>query len=113
MTVEQWAAGVGFVLPMLVAIINRSEWKPWVKAIVALLSSIAAGTVTALLAGEFTGANWLQAIGVVFASSQLAYHTWWKNSSMTSWLEETINVITGRKTSESSGEADGAIPRSS
>jgi len=93
MTVEQWAAGVGFVLPILVAIINREEWKPWLKAVVSLLASVAGGTVTALLGGEFTGANWLTAIGVAFGASQVFYHTWWKNSDITSWIEQTINVV--------------------
>lgn len=96
MTTDTWAAIVGFVLPALVAIINREEWKPWIKAVVALLASVCVGTVTALLSGSFTGTTWVQAIAVVFAASQLAYHTWWKNSDITDWIEQSINIITGK-----------------
>jgi hypothetical protein len=93
MTTNTWSAVVGFLLPALVAFINRSEWKSWVKAVVALLSAVLVGTVTALLAGSFTGSSWLQAIGVVFAASQLAYHTWWKNSDITGWIEQALNIF--------------------
>jgi ABC-type uncharacterized transport system permease subunit len=94
-TTDQWAAVVGFVLPVLVSIVNREEWKPWVKGAVALLASFVVGTVTALLAGQFTGTTWLQAIGVVFATSQVAYHTWWKGTDLGALIEKKVNVITG------------------
>lgn len=91
MTLAQWSAILGFVLPALVAIVNRSDWKSWQKAVVALVASVAAGTVTALISGSFTGANWATSIGIVFGASQLAYHTWWKGSDITKWIENTIN----------------------
>ena len=92
MTVESWASLVGIFLPAVVAFINRVDWKSWLKAVVALGSSIVAGTVTALLSGDFTGANWMKAIGLVFAASQLAYMTWWKGSGISEWIEKTINA---------------------
>jgi hypothetical protein len=90
MTTDQWAAVVGFVLPVLVAIINREPWSPWLKAVIALLTSVAGGTVTALLAGQFTGTTWLQAIGVSFAASQVFYMAWWKKSGITDWIEQRV-----------------------
>lgn len=92
MTVEQWSLLVGFFLPGLVAFVNRAEWKPWVKAVVALLASIAVGTVTALLSGGFTGATWVTSIGIVFGVSQAAYLTWWKGSNIAVWIEKSFNV---------------------
>lgn len=97
MTVEQWSLMVGFFLPALVAVVNRQEWKPWIKAVAALVASVVVGTVTALLSGRFTGANWMTAIGIVFAASQLAYVTWWKNSDIAGWIERNVNVITSSK----------------
>lgn len=100
MTVEQWDAVVGFVLPLLVSLINRPEWKSWVKATVALTASVAGGTVTALLAGEFTGSSWISSIGIVFASSQAFYHLWFKNSGITSWIEESVRLFFGKKSTD-------------
>jgi ABC-type uncharacterized transport system permease subunit len=100
MTTDQWAALVGFFLPALVAIINREEWKPWVKGAVALLASALVGTITALVAGSFTGASWIQAVGVVFAASQLAYHTWWKGTDIAGQIEKAINIISPQKDSQ-------------
>jgi hypothetical protein len=91
MTVEQWSLLVGLFLPALVSIVNRAEWKSWVKAIVALLASVAVGTVTALLSGQFTGANWATSIGIVFGVSQAAYVTWWKGSDIAKKIESGIN----------------------
>lgn len=93
MSTDTWAALVGFVLPALVAIVNRSEWKPWVKGIVALLASVLVGTITALIAGNFTGSSWIQAIGIVFAASQVAYHTWWKNTDIAGLIEQFFNIF--------------------
>lgn len=97
MTVDQWAAVVGFVLPALVALVNREEWKPWVKGVVAILASVAAGTVTALIAGQFDQKTWVESIGVAFVASQAAYLTWWKNTKIASWIEQNFNIISGKK----------------
>lgn len=96
MTIDQWSAVVGFFLPALVSIVNREEWKSWIKAVVALGASVIGGTVTAALAGQFTGSHWLQSMGIVFAASQVFYHTWWKNSNISGWIERTFNVISGK-----------------
>lgn len=95
MTVETWSAMVGVLLPALVAVVNREDWKSWVKALIALGSSVLAGTVTALLSGHFTGASWLMSIGIVFGSSQIIYQTWWKGSGISDKIEQSINLIAG------------------
>lgn len=90
MTTDQWAAAVGFILPVLVAIINREPWASWIKAVIALATSVLGGTITALLAGQFTGSSWLQAVGVAFAASQVFYMAWWKKSGITDWIEQRV-----------------------
>jgi len=93
MTVEAWAAIVGAFLPALVAVVNRSDWQPWLKGVVALGSSVAAGTVTALLSGDFTGASWATSVGIVFGSSQIAYQTWWKGSGISNKIEDKVDLF--------------------
>lgn len=93
MTVETWSALVGALLPALVSVVNRYDWKSWIKALIAFGTSVLAGTVTALLAGDFTGLNWLAAIGIVFGTSQVAYITWWKGSGITKSIEQKLNVV--------------------
>jgi len=93
MTVETWSVLVGAFLPALVAFVNRAEWASWIKGLVALGTSALAGTVTALLSGEFTGTSWLTAIGVVFASAQASYALWWKTSGIAGKIESGANII--------------------
>lgn len=90
MTVDQWAAVMGFLVPALVAVVNREPWKPWIKAVVALLTSLVVGTITALLAGNFTGTNWATAIGIVFGAAIASYKLWWKGSGITDKIEQTV-----------------------
>ncbi len=97
MTADQWAAIVGFFMPALVALVNRAEWNSWLKALVALASAVLVGTVVALLGGGLTGENWIQSVGIVFAASQVAYHTWWKGSNISSFIEDGANIIPGKK----------------
>lgn len=96
MTTNEWAVAAGFFLPVLVAVVNRAEWKPWVKGLIAVLASVVVGTVTALLAGQFTDQTWMQSVAIVFAASQAAYHSWWKGTEIATWIEKTINVVTGK-----------------
>lgn len=107
MTTDTWAALVGFVLPALVSIVSREEWKPWLKGIVALLSSAIVGTITAMIAGTLTGTTWVQAVGVVFGISQLAYHTWWKNTDIAGMIERSVNVIAGKPAAPALGGTPG------
>ena len=93
MTIQMWSAGVGFLLPILVSVVNHESWSPWVKAVVALGSSIVAGTVAAFLGGQFNGTNLLTDAGIIFAVSQVSYHTWWKGSDITLWIEQKINIF--------------------
>lgn len=100
MTPDQWntilSVIVGFVLPALVSVVNREPWANWIKALVALLSSVLGGTIVALVGGSFNGMTWLQDIGIVFAASQAFYHTWWKGSGIADWIEQNINLIAGK-----------------
>lgn len=102
MTVETWAVLVGAFLPALVAFVNRAEWPSWAKALVALGSSVLAGTVTALLSGEFTGASWITSIGVVLGASQASYLLWWKGSGISNMIEQGVNVLPAPKELERS-----------
>lgn len=117
MTVDQWAAVVGFVLPAVIAVVNRAEWKAWLKALVALGTSVLAGTVTALLSGDFTGSTWLQAIGIAFAASAASYKLWWKSSGISDKIEQAVNVVAAGKLPSNKtpieGEEDGGKPESS
>lgn len=105
MNIEEWSTIVGFLMPALVSVINQVHWLSWQKALVALLASVVGGTVTALLNHNFTGASWVTAIAIVFGSSQLFYHTWFKNSGISAAIEKKVNLPIGGRSSASAPSA--------
>jgi len=86
--VAQWSALVGVFTPMLVAVVNRSHWLSWVKAVVALLTCLVTGTVTAWLAGDLSFTEWGTAVLVVLLASATMYKQFWKDSTITDKIEE-------------------------
>jgi hypothetical protein len=89
--IDMWAVIVGALLPAVVAAINRVNWPPWLKGVVAIATSIVAGGVTAYLTGQLTGATWVHA-GVVVAGAALAtYRWWWHPTGIAPAIERTVN----------------------
>ena len=87
MSLEMLSALVGSLLPMLVAVLNRSHWAPAVKGLVVVLSSVAAGAVTAWLNGSFTGLRWTESAFVVATAAVVAYRTFWKPTGIAPAIE--------------------------
>lgn len=86
-------AGIGAIIPALVAVVVRSSWPGWVKALIALLSSVAGGVIAAAAAGDLTGASLLQGALVVLAASQAFYRLWWKPSGIAGSIERHTQPV--------------------
>ena len=103
------AAGLGALLmPPLVAAIVRVRWPSPVKALVALASSAGVGAITAWAAGDLTGLALPAVIGVVMASSQIAYRRWWHRTGIAQWIE--THIFPGRTTIDGEVTAAETIP---
>lgn len=86
--IAQWSAAVGVLTPLLVAVVNRSYWKPWVKALVAIVSCVVTGFLTAWFNGELNAAGLSTAVLVVLLASMATYSQFWKPSGITTKIEE-------------------------
>jgi VIT1/CCC1 family predicted Fe2+/Mn2+ transporter len=86
-----WSALVGTLLPLLVAFVNRSSWSSGAKATVALLSSAAAGAVTAWLNGDLSGRDVTTAVLIVATATVASYHGFWKPTTIAPALEEATS----------------------
>lgn len=88
MTLETLSALVGSLLPMLVAVVNRSHWAPAVKGLVVVASSIVAGGVTAWINGSLTGLRWTESALIVAGSAVAAYKLWWQPTGIGPAIEK-------------------------
>lgn len=85
---DLWSAVVGFVLPLLIAVVTRARWSSELKGAVTVAACAIGGTMTALLNGGLHGASVIRAALVVAASTVLFYATLWHPSGIAPAIEE-------------------------
>jgi len=69
---------IGYVLPIVIGMVNKATVSKNIRIIVAVVSSVIVGLVLAMSTGELDGADATLSIGIVLAASQRAYETYWK-----------------------------------
>ena len=101
MTVQtlDWAAIVGALAPLLIAVLVQTPWSSQVKSWAAFGVCLAAAAVTAYVRGTI---NW-QDIGVttvaIVTAAQATYHGLWKPSNIAPSIERWTNVVKAVATS--------------
>lgn len=85
--IAQWSALVGFLTPLLVAVVNRSYWKSHVKALVAIASCVVTGFLTAWFNGELNATGLSTAVLIVLLASMATYSQFWKPSGIAPKIE--------------------------
>lgn len=86
--VLMWGAIVGFLMPALIAAINRRMWSSAAKAVCAFVLCIVAAGVTAFLTGDFDDTDDLVTAALaVFGAAITTYHFWWKPSGIAPKIE--------------------------
>lgn len=88
------AAGVGFLLPLLVSAIVGVVWPSWLKGVVVLVSSLAAGGVTAWASGDLTGATFGENALIVVGAAIAAFKLFWQPTGIAPWLEKVTDPKT-------------------
>lgn len=88
---DMWSLLVGLALPALIAVVNRSHWPSWVRALVAVATSVVAGGGTAYLTGQLTAVTWVHAALVVAVAAVGSYRLWWHPSGIAPAIEAHIN----------------------
>lgn len=88
---DMWSAITGFGLPPLIAIAVRSTWKPWQRALAALIICLAAGGGTAWIAGDLAGVTPARAMLIVTFSALGAYRVFWHPSNIAPAIEKATN----------------------
>jgi hypothetical protein len=84
---QMWALIVGFVAPLLIAVLQRPTWPDWLRSLVTVCFCAIAGTGTVYFTGNLTGRSILSATLLVFVTSIAAYKGLWKPTSVAPRIE--------------------------
>ena len=88
-----WAAVVGGLLPLLLALVNRRTWSSGIKQGVMLVGVAIATVGTMVIGGKFlpddlySWRDWARVAFVVYLMTVAAYRANWKPSGVTDRLE--------------------------
>lgn len=75
---DLWSALLGFVAPLVVAVIDQPHWPALAKVIVTVAVSVGGGFLTAALSGAINAHwAWLHASLVVLTAAVVFYRTLW------------------------------------
>lgn len=78
-----WSVVVGFFVPVVLNFIVSAAWSKPIKAVVSFAFSAVVGTVTALLAGAYTGMAIPSAILLTVVVAITAYQNFWRQVGLT------------------------------
>ncbi|MFE7072726.1 hypothetical protein ACFU96_21850 [Streptomyces sp. NPDC057620] len=89
---QLWAAGLGFVLPPVIAIVNQPRWSGPVKALFMLLVATVVGLGTAYFNGDFDGKPIVTCMLVAAVVIGTSYHTVWRPSGIAPGIEQATST---------------------
>lgn len=91
---QMWAAIVGFVLPIVMAVVNQSKWPSGLKAVAVFAASLLVSIGTVYLQGpaDFTLDRWITASLTTLVTAIATYHGLWKPTGAAPALEESTDV---------------------
>ena len=73
----QWSALVGFLLPLVIAVIQRPSFSRPVRTIIGVVFSVGAAILTALIEGNLSINSWATSLIFVAMAAYTSYtHVW-------------------------------------
>ena len=82
-----WSALVGAWLPVIIATINRYQWRSQTKGIMTFVVSAIAALGTSYFAGELAGEDYIVNVMIVLSAATVSYQTFWKPSQIAPSIE--------------------------
>lgn len=90
---SMYMAVIGWLVPMLISIINQRGWSSEVRGFIAAVVSIATATFGTILSGNWDGEDMTRNILIVLTLSQVSYQTFWKPSKLAPDIEVKTSPV--------------------
>lgn len=91
-TLALLALVLGFVVPLIVALVVQTHWSNTMKSVAALLVSVICSVSWLAFDGKLNGQSASQATIAVLGGAVWFYHYFWKNSGITDWIEQFTTI---------------------
>jgi peptidoglycan/LPS O-acetylase OafA/YrhL len=82
-----WSLIVGFVLPIIIPVIQQPGWAKWARATVTLVIVLAVGGLTAYFNGDLNGQDWITSALIVFVAAITAYKGFFQPTGIAPMIE--------------------------
>lgn len=90
-----WLLVVGFLLPLVISVIQQQSWSDQLRALVAFAACVVAGAGTAYFQGDFTGKRVISGILIVAVTALTTYRNFWKPTNISPTIE-TMTTLGGK-----------------
>lgn len=87
----QYSAAVGFLLPLVIAFIQKEDWPNWLKSVVGTGGCVAAAVVTAAVEHKLNTKDISASVITVFTLTKLSYLSVYKPAG---WAQPKIKSST-------------------
>lgn len=84
---QMWSLIVGFLSPLVIAVIQQPKWSGPIRVLVAVLWSALAGGMTSWLAGDFGGRSALSCALIVCVTAIATYQQIWRPTRIAPTIE--------------------------
>lgn len=88
---EMWSLIVGFVAPMVIAVLQRPTFPRQLRAVVTVAFCIVVGFVTVLVTGQLTGKTLTASILIVLVTAMVTYEHLWKATGIAPLVEKATS----------------------
>lgn len=89
---EMYALLLGFFLPPVLSVLQQTNWSDRLKAVVAFLACVAAGTGLAYFQGDLTGKRFATGSLVILVTALATYRNFWKPTGISPGIETKTNL---------------------
>lgn len=86
-SIDQWTAIVGVLLPLLIAVVNRTAWGSPLRAAAALGLCLLAAAGEVWVKGQWSVGAWGQNALAIFFLVVTTYHGFWKPTGLAEAVE--------------------------
>lgn len=90
----QWSALVGFLVPLVIAIIQQTHWGRTIRTIVGVVSSLAAAVVTAAVQNNLNWNTWATSAIWIVTTAMVSYRTIWVPLGAAPFIEAKTTTTT-------------------